>query len=47
MWARTDLWEAWVGNHPGRPGPTSFGVVHSVTHRSAQEIVVGRVKLLR
>lgn len=21
MCAPTDLWEAWVGNHPGRPGP--------------------------
>ena len=22
MWARTGLWEPWVSNHPGPPGPT-------------------------
>lgn len=24
MRARTDLWEPWAGNHPGRPGRSSF-----------------------
>jgi len=31
VWACTDLWEAWVGNHPGPPGPmqsAKCGLMH-------------------
>ena len=34
VWACTDLWEAWVGNHPGPPGPLKFLIA-----QNAAEIV--------
>jgi hypothetical protein len=31
MRARTDLWEPWVGNDPGPPGPSALGVTDTQT----------------
>jgi hypothetical protein len=33
MSARTGLWEAWVSNHPGPPGPVWFLVVRKLAYR--------------
>ena len=35
VWACTDLWEAWVGNHPGPPGPVRLSRRHIVAPRGA------------
>jgi hypothetical protein len=35
VWACTDLWEAWVGNHPGPPGPVRLCKLHFVALRGS------------